>query len=92
MKVLTMHQFEKENMESKIVFVLMVGEVDEFKEKDQEYLIEVQNILNDFSNLWLVELLDKLPLMHDIQHSINLLMTHNYFEDYQLVSQHWKVF
>ena len=53
----------------------MVGEVDEFKEKDKEYLIEVQNILNDFSNLGLVELLDKLPLMHDIQHIINLLMT-----------------
>ena len=70
-----MHQFEKENMESKIVFALMVGEVDEFKEKDKEYLIEVQNILNDFSNLGLVELLDKLPLMHDIQHIINLLMT-----------------
>ena len=45
-----MCQCEMESIETKLIFALMAQEVDEFKEKDKEYPIGVQNIL-DFSNL-----------------------------------------
>ena len=49
-KLFTMCQCEMESTETKLIFALMAQEVDEFKEKDKEYPIGVQNIL-DFSNL-----------------------------------------
>ena len=88
--VLTMCQFEKQSMETKIIFTL-IREMDEFKENDEEYPIEVRNIL-DFSDLWPIESPNKLPLMHDIELATNLSMTHNYFDNYQFISPHWKVF
>ena len=54
--ILTICQFEKESMETKIIFALMTQEVDEFKEKDKKYPTKVWNILDDFSNLWLAKL------------------------------------
>ena len=35
--VLSMYQFENENMKTKIIFALLTEEVDGFKEKDKEY-------------------------------------------------------
>ena len=84
-----MRQFEKESMATKIIFALMARKVDEFKKRDKEYPIEVRNILDD---LWIVELSNQLPPIRDIQLTISLLIIHNYFVNYQFVSQHWKVF
>ena len=50
-------------MKTKIIFALLTEEVDGFKEKDKEYLIEVCNILDDFSYLWPIELPNQFPLM-----------------------------
>ena len=72
-KVLIMCQFEKESMETKVNFALIDWLVEEFKEQDKEYPTNIRKILNDFSNLWPTELLNQLPLMHDIQHAIDLI-------------------
>ena len=56
-------KWEHENMKTKIIFALLTEEVDGFKEKDKEYLIEVCNILDDFSYLWPIELPNQFPLM-----------------------------
>lgn len=40
--------------------------INESKEKDKEYPTKVWNILDDFYDLWLVELSNELPLMHNI--------------------------
>ena len=72
-KVLTMHQFERESMETKIIFSLMIKESKESKEQDKEYLVIVHNILNDFSNLWPRELPNQLPSLLDVQHVIDLI-------------------
>ena len=64
----------KGSMETKIIFALMAQEVDEFKEKDKEHPIGVRNILDDFSNLWSVELPIELPPMHDIQFVSHMLV------------------
>lgn len=66
----------------KLKFALMAQEVDEFKEKYKEYPTKVQNILDDFFDLWPIELPNKLPPMRDIQLNTSLLMTRNYFENY----------
>ena len=73
-KVLIMCQFEKESMETKVNFALIDWLVEEFKEQDKEYPTNIRKILNDFSNLWPTELLNQLPLMHDIQHAIDLIL------------------
>ena len=73
-KVLIMCQFEKESMETKVNFALIDWLVEEFKEQDKEYPTNIRKILNDFSNLWPIELLNQLPLMHDIQHAIDLIL------------------
>ena len=46
--VLTMCQFEKESMETKVFFALMAREVEEFKEQDKEYPTNIRKILDDF--------------------------------------------
>ena len=86
-----MCQFGKQSMETKIILTLMAQDVNEFKEQDKEYPIEVRNILDDFSDLWTVELPNQLPLMRNIQLTTSLLIAHNYFENYRFVSQHWKL-
>ena len=68
-----MCQFEKESMKTKVIFALMAREVEEFKEQDKEYPTNVRKILDDFSDLWPVELPNQLPSMRDIQHAIDLI-------------------
>ena len=72
-KALTMCQFENESMKTKVIFALMAREVEEFKEQDKEYPTNVRKILDDFSDLWPVELPNQLPSMRDIQHAIDLI-------------------
>ncbi|RVW74342.1 Transposon Ty3-I Gag-Pol polyprotein [Vitis vinifera] len=72
-KVLTMCQFENESMETKVIFALMAWKVEEFKEQDKEYPANVRKILDDFSNLWPVELPNQLPFMCEVQHAIDLI-------------------
>ena len=50
-KVLTMCQFERESIETKIIFALMIKESKESKEQDKEHPAIVHNIFNDFSDL-----------------------------------------
>ena len=66
--------------------------MDEFKENDKQYPIEVCNILDDFFDWWLTILPNKLLPIHDIKLTTILLITNNYFENYQFISQHWKLF
>ena len=68
-----MCQFEKESMKTKVIFALMAREVEEFKEQDKEYPINVRKILDDFSNLWSTELPNQLPPMRDVQHAIDMI-------------------
>ncbi|RVW96613.1 Transposon Ty3-G Gag-Pol polyprotein [Vitis vinifera] len=72
-KVLTMCQFENESKETKVIFALMARKVEEFKEQDKEYPANARKILDDFSDLWPVELPNELPPMRDIQHAIDLI-------------------
>ncbi|RVW49578.1 Transposon Ty3-I Gag-Pol polyprotein [Vitis vinifera] len=72
-KVLTMCQFENESMETKVIFALMARKVEEFKEQDKEYPANARKILDDFSDLWPVELSNELPPMRDVQHAIDLI-------------------
>ena len=51
----------------------MAWEVEEFKKQDKEYPTNVRKILDDFSDLWPVELPNQLPSMRDIQHAIDLI-------------------
>ena len=51
-KVFTMRQFERESMETKIIFALMIKESKKSKEQDTKHLAIMHNILNDFSDLW----------------------------------------
>ena len=69
-----MCQFEKESMKTKVIFALMAREVEEFKEQDKEYPTNICKILDDFSDLWPVELPNQLPPMRDIQHAIDLIL------------------
>ena len=71
--VLTVCQFEKESMETKVIFALMAREVEEFKEQDKEYPTNVRKIFDDFSDLWPAKLPNQLPPMCDIQHAIDLI-------------------
>lgn len=48
--------------------------VNRLKEKSIEFLVEVKNILTDFSDEYPEELLNKLPWLHDIQHAIDLVL------------------
>ncbi|KAL6319150.1 hypothetical protein AAG906_011234 [Vitis piasezkii] len=73
-KVLTMCQFENESKETKVIFALMARKVEEFKEQDKEYPANVRKILDDFSDLWPAELPNQLPLMRDVQHTIDLIL------------------
>ena len=72
-KVLTMRQFERESMKMKIIFALMIKESKESKEQDKEHPTIVHNILNDFSDLWPIELPNQLPPLRDVQHAIDLI-------------------
>ena len=72
-KALTMCQFENESMETKVIFALMAWEVEEFKEQDKEYPTNIRKILDDFSNLWPIDLPNQLLSMRDIQHAIDLI-------------------
>ncbi|RVW55375.1 Transposon Ty3-I Gag-Pol polyprotein [Vitis vinifera] len=72
-KLLTMCQFENESKETKVIFALMAQKVEEFKEQDKEYPANARKILDDFSDLWPVELPNELPPMRDIQHAIDLI-------------------
>ena len=72
-KVLTMRQFERESMKTKIIFALMIKESKESKEQDKEHPTIVHNILNDFSDLWPIELPNQLPPLRDVQHAIDLI-------------------
>ncbi|RVW75504.1 Transposon Ty3-I Gag-Pol polyprotein [Vitis vinifera] len=72
-KVLIMCQFENESKETEVIFALMARKVEEFKEQDKEYPANARKILDDFSNLWPVELPNELPPMRDIQHAIDLI-------------------
>ncbi|RVW94306.1 Retrovirus-related Pol polyprotein from transposon 297 [Vitis vinifera] len=71
--VITMRQFENESKETKVIFALMAQKVEEFKEQDKKYPTNVHKILDDFSNLWPVELPNQLPPMRDVQHAIDLI-------------------
>ncbi|RVW75876.1 Transposon Ty3-G Gag-Pol polyprotein [Vitis vinifera] len=44
------------------------------KEQDKEYPANVRKILDDFSDLWPVELPNQFPLMRDVQHTIDLIL------------------
>ena len=52
----------------------MARKVEEFKEQDKENPANVRKILDDFSNLWPAELPNQLPLMRDVQHTIDLIL------------------
>ena len=56
--------------------MLTTKSVDEFKEQDNKYPVKICNILDDFSNLWTVELPNQLPHLRNIQLTTSLLMTH----------------
>ncbi|KAL6341965.1 hypothetical protein AAG906_038211 [Vitis piasezkii] len=56
----------------------MARKVEEFKEQDKEYPTNVRKILDDFSDLWPVELPNQLPPMRDVQHAIDLIPMHHY--------------
>ncbi|RVW23299.1 Retrovirus-related Pol polyprotein from transposon 297 [Vitis vinifera] len=51
----------------------MARKVEEFKEHDKEYPANVRKILDDFSDLWPIELPNQLPPMRDVQHAIDLI-------------------
>ncbi|RVX03295.1 Transposon Ty3-G Gag-Pol polyprotein [Vitis vinifera] len=59
--------------ETEVIFALMARKVEEFKEQDKEYPADARKILDDFSDLWPVELPNELPPMRDIQHAIDLI-------------------
>ena len=51
----------------------MAWKVEEFKEQDKKYPTNVRKILDNFSDLWPVELPNQLPPMRDVQHVIDLI-------------------
>ncbi|RVW77677.1 Retrovirus-related Pol polyprotein from transposon 297 [Vitis vinifera] len=53
--------------------VTTMMKVEEFKEQDKEYPTNVHKILDDFSDLWPVELPNQLSPMRDVQHAIDLI-------------------
>ena len=42
-------------------------------QQNKEYPTNVRKILDDFFDLWPVELLNQLPHMRDVQHAIDLI-------------------
>ena len=71
LNIINLKAFERVAIQKSIVFVLVAREL--YGETHEEQPEEVKSVLQEFKDVFLKELPDHLPPMHDIQHTIDFL-------------------